>query len=396
MKMDTSVPVVVLACGHAGEGWVPGYGPLGIARSLGRLGVATYVVRDKGLAPMPVSRYWKRTFTWDLSSPVDASMRFLLAIAGRVGARPILLHTTDRPAMFVAENADVLDQAFVLPKVAPSTIRSLTNKWHLSFLAKEHGIPTPQTVLPRSREEVEHFLSTAQFPIMLKGANPLLPSGKTKEIVHTARQLLEKYDRFADTGAPNLMLQEYIPGGDDAVWMCNAYFDQRSECLAAFTGKKIRQWPAYAGVASLAVCLRNDVVKRATTQLMKAVSYQGLVGIGYRYDARDGSYKVLDVNPRVSAVFRLFVTANGMDVVRVCYLDLTGQPIPPLAPMNGRKWILEEDIFSSLRYWREGNLAFRQWVTSLWGIRETAWFARDDPLPFLVWCWKRFGKWTRS
>ncbi len=394
--MDTSVPVVVLACGYAGEGWVPGYGPLGVARSLGRLGVSTYVIRDKGLTPMPVSRYWKRTFTWDLSTTVGESTRFLLDIARRIGSRPILLHTTDRTAVFVAENASALDQAFVLAKVPPSVIRSLTNKWHLSLLAKEHGIPTPETVFPRSREEVQHFITAARFPIMLKGANPLLPYGKTKEIVHTARELLEEYDRSTDAGAPNLMLQEYIPGGDDAVWMCNAYFDQRSECLAAFTGKKIRQWPAYAGVASLAVCLGNDAIERATRQLMKAVGYQGLVGIGYRYDARDGSYKVLDVNPRVSAVFRLFVTANGMDVVRICYLDLTGQPIPPLAPVNGRKWILEEDIFSSLRYRRDGKLTFRQWVNSLRGVRETAWFARDDPLPFLVWCWKRFGKWPRS
>ena len=123
---------------------------------------------------------------------------------------------------------------------------------------------------------------------------------------------------------------------------------------------------------------------------MQAVKYRGLVGIGYKYDVRDGRYKVLDVNPRVSGVFRLFRATNGMDVVRACYLDLSGQPIPAMAQSVGRKWMLEEDWFSALTYAREGNLTFGQWLKSLRGLQETHWFAADDPMPFLLWFWTRF------
>jgi D-aspartate ligase len=48
---------------------------------------------------------------------------------------------------------------------------------------------------------------------------------------------------------------------------------------------------------------------------MQEIGYSGIVDIGYRYDRRDGEYKLLDVNPRVGATFRLFVDSNGMDVV---------------------------------------------------------------------------------
>ena len=34
-----------------------------------------------------------------------------------------------------------------------------------------------------------------------------------------------------DPDQTNLMLQEYIPGGDDSVWMFNGYSDANSECL---------------------------------------------------------------------------------------------------------------------------------------------------------------------
>src|SRR2546425_3495393 len=47
--------------------------------------------------------------------------------------------------------------------------------------------------------------------------------------------------RSEDLEHPNLMLQEYIPGGEDSVWMFNGYFNEHSECLFGITGKKLRQ-----------------------------------------------------------------------------------------------------------------------------------------------------------
>lgn len=390
--VSTVVPVVVLAYGYSAQGFAPGYGPLGVARSLGRLGVPMYVIRDRALAPMPVSRFWKEAFTWDPAASDDQTVRFVLDIGRRLGPRPILFYTTDGAARFVSQHASALEDVFTFPKVSLAVVESLIDKSCMFHLAKEKGIATPEMMFPRSRGDVSKFLDTARFPVMLKGADPLLPHGRTKDIVNNARELLEKYDRVANAGAPNLMLQEYIPGDEDSVWMCNAYFDRNSTCLAAFTGQKIRQWPPYTGVASMAVCQSNPTVEEATRRFMQAIGYQGLVGIGYKYDARDGRYKVLDVNPRVSAVFRLFVTKNNMDPVRVCYFDLTGQAMPPLALTVGRKWLLEEDLYSMLKYRGDGKLTFGQWLRSLRGVQETAWFAADDPLPFLVWCWRRLAQ----
>ena len=112
-----------------------------------------------------------------------------------------------------------------------------------------------------------------------------------------------------------------------------------------------------------------------------------MVDLGWRYDARDGRYKLLDVNPRIGGTFRLFVASNGMDVARALYLDLTGQPVPAAAARDGRKWLVEpNDLQASLLYWREGALTPGQWLGSLRGVEEAAWFARDDLAPFLAMC----------
>jgi predicted ATP-grasp superfamily ATP-dependent carboligase len=195
------------------------------------------------------------------------------------------------------------------------------------------------------------------------------------------------YKRLDEGERSNIMLQEYIPGGDDTIWMFNGYFDSNSDCRFGITGKKIRQYPNYTGQTSLGVCLRNAFVYETTVRWMKALGYKGILDIGYRYDARDGQYKVLDVNPRIGATFRLFVDQNGTDVARALYLDLTGQPVALGAAREGRKWIVEDaDIASFLGYLRDGKLGFAEWLKSLAGIEEAAYFATDDMRPFWKMC----------
>jgi predicted ATP-grasp superfamily ATP-dependent carboligase len=116
---------------------------------------------------------------------------------------------------------------------------------------------------------------------------------------------------------------------------------------------------------------------------MKAIGYRGILDIGFRYDQRDGSYKLLDPNPRIGQTFRLFVSREGWDVAHLLYLDLTGQPLPVATPVEGRKWVVEDwDLESALDYWREGELSFSEWLASFEGVAEAAWFARDDLAPF--------------
>jgi predicted ATP-grasp superfamily ATP-dependent carboligase len=377
--MRKDVPVLVIYRG--------GNGALGVARTLGRLRIPVYLVTKKGDSLVEHSRYWTKRFWWDFSAPPEESRRFLLDVADLIGTRTILLTLSDWAAIFIEDNAQLFRERFIVPQPPQPVIRKLANKWGMFTLAKTYGIPTPETAHPSSRDEVLKFLETARFPIVTKAADPTASHVPGKRIVHDARELLEKYDREAALGPPNLVFQEYIPGDAGSVWMCNAYFGKGSKCLAVFTGKKLRQVDE-TGIASLAVCLPNETVAEQTQRLMQAVGYEGAVGIGYRFDARDGLYKLLDVNARLSGIFRLFRATNGMDIVRICYLDLTGQPVPSSALETGRKWMLEDDILAARACARQGSLTFKQWLTSIRGVKETQWFAFDDPLPGLIWFWK--------
>jgi predicted ATP-grasp superfamily ATP-dependent carboligase len=149
----------------------------------------------------------------------------------------------------------------------------------------------------------------------------------------------------------------------------------------------LRNFPPYFGQASFAVCENNEDVEKMTMRFMTSIGYKGPLDLGFRYDARDGQYKVNDVNPRIGAMFRLFVGQNGMDVARALYQDMTGQPVTPSFTPEGRKWIVEDvDLFSSIRYYRDGKFNLKQWINSFRAIQETTFLSRDDPWPIVGAC----------
>jgi len=150
---------------------------------------------------------------------------------------------------------------------------------------------------------------------------------------------------------------------------------------------KERSYPAHAGLTSLGRGVENERLRTMVEQLLRDLSYRGLVDLDLRRHAGDGRYRLLDFNPRLGAQFRVFEDGAGLDVVRAAYLDLTGQPVPALRPRRGRRLVVENyDLLAALGYGRRGELGLRAWVSSLRDIDETAWFARDDLAPFGLMC----------
>lgn len=374
---NSSTPVTIFPSPH--------HGGLGITRSLGRLGIPVFNIDPSRWCPSFFSRYSRGRFVHDSDavSP-EESVESLLNAGRRIGAASILMPTTDAAARFVADHADVLAERFIFPVQSPAMVHRLLSKKEMYALARRHRVPAPRTLFPKTRTELRAAPEKVGLPVILKGiaGQAWNRAGKSKVLARTMMQFLELYETVPDTAIPDLMVQEYIGGKEDTVWMFNGYFDRNSQCLVAFTGRKLRQCPIYTGVASLAVCEENEKVENSAKCFMKALGYSGIVDIDFRHDSRDGEYKILDVNPRIGSTFRLFVSYDGMDVARAQYLDLTGQVVPWSDGVRGRKWIVEDlDLVASFGYRREKVLGIGEWLKSFRGIDEVSFLAWDDPLP---------------
>lgn len=384
--IDSATPIFVLRL-SLGEFQ---HGVLSVARSAGRLGVPVYAVRTDSREPATRSRYIKGALELDgVASDADR-LAELAGLADRVG-RCVLVPIDDRAAVFVADHGETLSPRFMFSQPPTGLARELASKRRLCELCVEHGIPTPVSAFPESAEELVEKAQEVGYPSVIKRSDPWLPSRDPRApsvyIAHDQTQLLAAYERMESPVRPHVVLQEYVPGGPESVWMFNGYFNSEADCLCWFTGRKLRQYRPGVGPTSLGVLETNTDVAELALRLMQRIGYRGIVDMGFRYDARDGSYKLLDVNPRIGSTFRLFVGDGDLDVLRAQYLDLTGQPVNGFRRLEGRKWVVEPaDLASAAQLARERELRATAWLRSLRGIDETAWWAADDPLPFFSMC----------
>lgn len=378
---DNSVPVLLFKVSR----YPFSHGSLGAIRSLGRVGVPIHAVIEDRFVPYALSRY--------LTSPIHLSPQLaerpaelvskLKGIAERMGIRPILLPTDDEAALLTASHAATLRSHFITSEAGAELVSTLASKAGLYRLCMQHGVPTPATAFAKTRSEVVSLSETMRFPIVVKNSDPWIrlsqPAVRATTPVASREELLAMASSWP--AAAHVILQEYIPDEAAEDWIFHAYCDRSSRALVAFTGLKQRSWPPRAGVTTAAIALPNDALSARATTFLKAIGYQGIVDTDWRFDARDGEFKLLDFNPRPGANFRLFTTEKDIDVIRAMHLDMTGRDVPAASPVSGRRLIVENLDLASRLFGRANAPAATKHRHS---STETAWFASDDPLPFFA------------
>ena len=387
-RLDQAVPVLIFKLARAPLH----HGVLGAIRSLGRAGVPVYGVHEDRLAPASLSRYLTGRFIWTAASEdPDELLGGLLAMADTIGRQAILLPTDDRAAVFIAEHGAELRRAFRFPAQPDTSPRQLADKLELYRICRDAGIASPDITIPASRADVIEFAKQTSFPIMVKlsegsirrqGLAMLAAGMRPTSIAWTRTELLDLYKRAEQHEAGPVLLQTYLPAGED--WIVHGYCNEASECLVGFTGVKLRSYPPGSGGTTFGVCRSNLALLQQAQALCRKLGYRGIMDMDWRLDPRDGRYNLLDFNPRLGAQFRLFVDDHGVDVVRAMHLDLTGRAVPRGVQPEGRAFMAEQfDVLAVLAARRRGELTLREWRTSARSPAELelGWLDRADPVP---------------
>lgn len=364
---------------------------LAISRSLGRLGVPVYAVRQSRHEPATRSRYLAGHLDLDPDADEQGWVDQLMRVDARLSGG-VLLAIDDIAAVAVGNHQELLARRFRVPAHPPGITERLASKLGLATVCREFAVPTPETTLLGSPEDAQQFAERFGYPVVLKRdvawGDAKDTSGPSVLIVDRQTDLPHAYELIrmqSPPEVPNVVAQEYIPGSSESVWMFNGYFSRGSSCRFALTGQKLRQCARGAGQTTLGICTPNESVTEHSIRLMEGLRYTGIVDMGFRFDARDGEYKLLDVNPRVGSTFRLFSAADGTDVVRALYLDQTGHEVPAATPMPARRWVDEpHDAVAALRLVRARQLSLAGWARSVHRVSEFTWWATDDPVPFLA------------
>lgn len=361
------------------------HGALGIARTLGRLGVPVAANDELDGTAASRSRYRSESIVWRRWPTTSDDIVERLVAWGRAQDEPALLMPVDDAAtVVVEEHAGALAQCFRFARQPEGLVRKLSSKWTMAELALEHGVATARVAKVGDLADLDDLLADFGLPVVIKRIEGWTPDSRSVPSVSVARSR-EEAREIVSQQPENFMLQEYIPGASETSWMFNGYFDAGSRCLFGATGYKIRQYPLSGGFTTLGQLRAHDQIHSEIVRFLGAVGYRGIVDLGLRFDERDGSYKLLDVNPRVGSTFRLFVDSAGNDVVRVCYADLVdGSSEIRTAPVVDRRWSAElHDLRAGVGLVRARKLGVFPLARSTISVNERAWWAKDDPKPFL-------------
>ena len=124
-------------------------------------------------------------------------------------------------------------------------------------------------------------------------------------------------------------------------------------------------------------------IKKTTETYLNQLGYHGLMEAEFKRDTQDGIFKLLEINAR-SWWQNSLPTKCGINIVFMAYLDAIGKEIKYTEDYEaGIKWIhFLNDLRSSIK--TSNNSTLKEWVSSLHGIKDWAYFSVDDPTPWII------------
>jgi len=162
-------------------------------------------------------------------------------------------------------------------------------------------------------------------------------------------------------------------------------FFKNGVAIASMEAKRWRQHPPEFGRAATFVeTVECPELLAPTLRFLSAMNYYGLAEIEYKLDARDGQYKLLDVNARTWG-FHCLGPSAGVDFSYLLFADQIGQPVQGGRGRPGVGWIrMVTDIPTSLRDIIAGRLDVRTYLKSLRNFSTESVFSREDLMPTLA------------
>jgi D-aspartate ligase len=358
------------------------HGSLAIARSLGRRGIPVwFVTHDHPIASY--SHYVLRRGTWPGPDAKGAAQWLVDFAAHHRLDRWVLFPGGDAEARLVAQRHDLLEQAFVITTPPWPVARFALDKRLAHQHADAVGVDSPWSHFPIDGNDVAQL--DCPFPVILK---PTVQVGRNRFTaakawrVNDRAALLARYDEaVALVGRDAIMVQEFILGSGEAQFSYAGVWDL-GKPVASLVARRTRQYPVDFGFTSTFVeTIEHPDVEARAFRFLADLRFSGLVEIEFKFDARDGRVKLLDVNPRAWTWIGLGAAA-GVDFPAIQFALASGETVPRQRGRAGVAWAhVSRDVVSAARSIVGGSLAPLDYLRSLRRPTTFAAFAADDPWP---------------
>ncbi len=357
-----------------------------IARNLETNGIKVCVL-DSGICEARFSRYVSRFLKCPPVEDEEEYVSYLLKIVEWEHLEGwVLFASNDQCLRIVARHRQLLSKYYVMTLPPWEIVSFLYDKRLTYSLAKEAGIPFPETHRPENLKKL--LALEIDFPVMLKPVITHRLFSKTQNKAYCADNVQELQDLYQKMcriiGPADILVQEFIPEGAGALYSFAGYFKDGYP-VAGLSTKRLRQYPVKVGKLSTFVeVINNSELEKLATRLLRHIGYTGLAEVEFMWNRKHARFGLLEVNARFWAWHELAIAA-GLDLHRIVFADALDKEIPSCSVHDDIKLThLLTDIYVAIQEMRLGKLTAAHYLASMFGKPVVAGFSLKDPLPFIA------------
>jgi predicted ATP-grasp superfamily ATP-dependent carboligase len=234
--------------------------------------------------------------------------------------------------IFVEHLCNLYDQIkdFCFTAFNPENAITFQNKLIQYDFCHKLGVPCPQIVSIRSFDDKIKLLNL-KLPLLLKPTkrDNLKSNIFRTKVLETKEEIEEFFPILEDYIANGFQFiaSEIIPGDGSNIYAYTGYRKKDGSIAGEWIGKKLSQFPNDFGVFSSASNEAPEILIEQSRILLNGMNLWGINEPEYKFDYRDGKYKLMEINLRPMMWHRVGAL-SGVPLNYIQYLDAVNKKIP--------------------------------------------------------------------
>ena len=223
----------------------------------------------------------------------------------------------------IVNNMEVLKEYFVLPFMNKEIKDKLEDKESFYKMCDEYNLPYPKTFII-TKENQKDLKIDIPYPLALKPSNSTLYSevnfeGKEKSYkINNETELKKVVNQIFESGYDgHIIVQDFIPGGDDTMYVLNCYSNKEGKVKMMCLGRCILEEHTPYGIGNYRAIISegNEEIYITIQNFLENIKYVGFSNFDLKYDYRDKTFKLLEINIRQGRS-SYFTTAAGLNMAK--------------------------------------------------------------------------------
>ncbi len=241
----------------------------------------------------------------------------------------ILLGCGDNYVRLIIENKKALAKNYLIPYIDLDLMEKLIKKEEFYKMCDKYNLAYPKTFIYK-KEMNNDFKLPFKYPVILKPSNSVdyfaheFPGQYKVYKIEDESQLLKVIEEIYNAGyTDDLIIQDFIPGDDSYMRVMTCYSNSLGQVKLMSLGHTMLEEHTPHGIGNHAVIINefNEELSLKIKNFLESIHYVGYSNFDIKYDERDKTYKVFEINIRQGRS-NFYVTAGGYNLAKYLVDDL--------------------------------------------------------------------------